>query len=207
MNPAMGEHAARMADRVLNLPWVFHSFRGVIDPGQVPRLRAILARVPHESLLDVGCGIGSHCGMTDAAYTGVDLAPSYVAYARRRYGGPRRRFETGDALALDPALGHHDVAALVNFIHHFDDDRVRRCLTALAAVTPRRLLVVDVALERTGALFRRVLGPLDRGAHFRTQPAQRALLEGAGWRVEREDGYVTGLRLYPHSVLVAAPPA
>src|SRR5262245_17086946 len=101
MIPAMGESAARAADRVLNVPWVFHAFRGLIDPGQVGHLRPLLARVPHGSLLDVGCGIGSLCGMTDAPYTGVDLTPEYVAYARRRYGAPGRRFEVGDALTLD----------------------------------------------------------------------------------------------------------
>lgn len=205
MIPAMGEHAAHAADRVLSAPWVFHAVRGLIDPGQVRHLRRLLARVPHASVLDVGCGIGSLCGMTDAPYTGVDLDAGYVAYARSTYGAPGRRFETGDALALDPALGHHDLVTLINFIHHLSDDEVRRCLTAVRAVSPARLLVVDVARERAGFLFHRIFGPHDRGAHFRTQPAQRALLEGAGWRVEWEDGYAAGIGIYPHSVLAAVP--
>jgi len=196
-----------IADRVLNTPWVFKSLRNVIDPGQVGCLRRMLARVPHRSLLDLGCGIGSLCGMTDADYTGLDNTPSYIAYAQRHYGGPTRRFVVGDAFRLDGGLGARDAVSLINVIHHFSDEEVRRLLAGLATVAPARVLLVDVALERAGWLFRRIFGPLDRGAHFRTTAAQRALLESAGYAVEWEDGYVTGARIYPHSVLCALRPA
>jgi SAM-dependent methyltransferase len=194
------------AGAILDIPWVFRSLRGLIDPGQAGHLKRLLARVPHASVLDLGCGIGSHCAMTEAAYTGVDASPAYVAYARRHFGGPSRRFEVGDAFALGGGLGHHDVVALINVVHHFSDDEVRGCLAGLKAVTPRRLFLVDVALEEAGILFRRVFGPLDRGGHFRTRAAQRALVESCGWRVEWEDGYATPTGIYPHSVLVAASP-
>ena len=202
MIPGMG--AAHFADGILNTPWFFHSFRGLIDPGQVRHLKAVLARIPHASLLDLGCGIGSHCGMTDGAYTGVDHTASYIAYAGRHYAAPNRRFAVGDAFALDPALGHHDVVALINVVHHFSDGEVLRCLGSLRVVTPYRVLLVDVAREKAGFLFTRIFGPADRGGHFRTQAAQRALLETAGFRLEWEDGYRTATGIYPHSVLVAA---
>jgi len=196
-----------ITDQVLNTPWVFKSLLQVIDPGQVGCLRRVLARVPHRSLLDIGCGIGSLCGMTDADYTGLDNTESYITYARTHYGAPTRRFVVGDAFALDPGLGARDVVSLINVIHHFSDGEVRRLLAGLAVVAPSRVVLVDVALERTGWLFRRVFGPLDRGAHFRSTAAQRALVESAGYTVEWDDGYVTGAGIYPHSVVCALRPA
>lgn len=202
----------QIAERVLNTPWVFNSLRSVIDPGQVACLRRMLARVPHVSLLDLGCGIGSLCDMTDEDYTGVDNTASYIDYASRHYATANRRFLVDDAFALDQAfaddakLGAYDLVSLINVIHHFSDDEVRRVLAGLSAIAPARVIIVDVALERAGWLFHRLFGPLDRGAHFRTTDAQRILLESAGFRVEWVDGYVTGPRIYPHSVLCAKSP-
>jgi SAM-dependent methyltransferase len=204
----MRRASARLPERVLNTPWVFRLLRSVIDPGQPRHLRRLLARVPHASVLEVGCGVGSNCEMTDAAYTGLDLVPSYITYARAKYGGPNRRFEVGDAFSLDPALGHHDVVSFINVIHHLSDAEVRRCLAAARTVTPRFVLSVDIAAERAGYIFHRVFAPLDRGSHFRTTAAQRTLLEEDGLRIEWEARYVTATGIYPRSALLGtfAPP-
>lgn len=193
-------------ERWLDSPRVYGWSQTLSDPGRLAPLRRAIARIPHGSLLDLGCGIGDLCGMTGAPYTGVDRSAAYIAYARRRFGGPGRRFVVGDALALDPALGHHDLVVAMSVLHHFDDGEVRRCLASLAAVTPRRLAVVDVAAERAGAVFRRVFVPLDRGHHYRTTPVWLALLASCGWTVEREDGFSAPLGVFPNAVLVAAPP-
>ena len=52
-------------------------------------------------VLDVGCGVGDLYGFMlrsgiQAQYTGVDILPEMVAYARERY--PDARFEVGDAV-------------------------------------------------------------------------------------------------------------
>lgn len=193
-------------DRILNVPWVFRVVRGILDPGQTKPLRRFLAQVSHASLLDIGCGLGTLSRMTDKRYAGLDAVPDYIDYAQRHFGAPSKKFVVGDAFNLDPGLGSFDVVALVNFIHHFSDEEVRRILAGLRAVSPRTVMVADVALDRAGPLFRRVVGPLDRGAHFRSRSDQRALLEKGGCRIEREDGYRSRNRLYPHSILLAAYP-
>jgi SAM-dependent methyltransferase len=190
-------------DRILTVPWVFRAVRGILDPGQIDPLRRFLAQVPHDSLLDIGCGLGTLSRMTDQRYTGLDAVPDYIDYAESHFGAPTKRFVVGDAFNLDPGLGRFHVVALVNFIHHFSDDEVGRILTGLRGVSPAHVMVVDVALDRAGPLFHRVLAPLDRGAHFRSRSDQRALLEGAGCRIEREAGYRSRNRLYPHSILLA----
>jgi SAM-dependent methyltransferase len=194
-------------DNVLNRPWVFRALRGTIDPGQEKKLRKVLADVPHSSVLELGCGLGTLSGMTDRPYTGLDFVPAYIEYAQEKFGGPTKRFVVGDVFDLPEDLGSTDVVALVNFIHHFDDEQVGRILKSLRTASPRLVMIVDVALERARWRFKRVFGPLDRGDHFRTTDAQAALLEKAGCTVERRDGYDTAPRIYPHSVLIAGYPA
>jgi SAM-dependent methyltransferase len=194
-------------DRILNVPWLFRVVRQILDPGQQRPVRDFLAQVPHRSVLELGCGLGTMSGITDRPYMGLDLVPQYVDYAQRHFGSPTKRFAVGNALDLDPGLGDFDVVALLSFIHHFSDDEVDRILRGLRAVSPAYVLVLDLAPERAGWVFNRVLGPLDRGAHLRPQSAQRALLEAAGCRVELESGFRSTNRLNAHSLFLAAYPA
>lgn len=60
-----------------------------------------VAPLANARVLDVGCGVGDLYGYMlrkgiRAQYTGVDILPEMVAYARERY--PEARFEVGDAL-------------------------------------------------------------------------------------------------------------
>jgi cyclopropane fatty-acyl-phospholipid synthase-like methyltransferase len=197
----------RVLDRLLHTPWFFEGVRNVIDPGQVSHLRRLLARVPHDSLLDIGCGVGNLCGMTDVHYLGVDRSPEYVHRAQQRYGSRTKKFLAADALRLDGSLGSFDVVSVINMIHHLSDEQVRELFRRLSAMKPGYLFVVDVALERAGWAFRHVFRRLDRGHFFRTTAAQRRLLEEGGVRVEWEDAYVEWPRIYPHSVILASFPA
>ncbi len=188
---------------ILDAPWVYRLSQSLTDPFRVVPLRRILARVPHASLLDLGCGTGELCAMTPAYYTGVDRSVSYITHARRHHGSPTRRFVTGDIMAPDPGLGHHDIAVLASVLHHLSDEEARRCLAGLGAVSPARILVVDVALEDAGAVFRRLVVPLDRGSHFRDTAALRGLLAESGWLVETEERYASLGGLFPYVALVA----
>jgi SAM-dependent methyltransferase len=196
-----------VVDGLLHAPWFFEGVRNVIDPGQVSHLRRLLVRVPHDSLLDIGCGVGNLCGMTDACYLGVELSPEYVRRAQQRYGSPTKNFLVADALRLDGSLGSFDVVSVVNMIHHLSDEQVRDLLRRACRVTTRYLFVVDVALERAGWAFRHVFQRLDRGHFFRTTAAQRCLLDESGLRIEWEDAYGEWPYIYPHSVILASVPA
>lgn len=189
---------ARIIAAAARSPALFHALRAALDPGQAGKLRAFLRDVPHQSLLELGCGIGANRAITDRPYAGLDLDPAYVAYAARRFGSTTARFRVGDLLVpLDPALGPFDLIALLNVVHHLSDDEVRRALGHARAAGAARALVVDVAAERTGFLFRRVFGPLDRGASFRTTDQLRALLASAGLVIERDAGWSTGPGIWP----------
>jgi len=191
---------------IVDSPSMYRLSQVLSDPWRLGPMRAALARVPHSSLLDLGCGVGDLAGVTDARYTGVDISPAYVAYAQRHFGGPNRRFVVGDALVPDPGLGQHDVVALISFLHHLADDEARRCLKGLEMVSPSRLFIIESALERAGAVFRRVFAPLDRGKHYRTTAGIAELLKGAGWEIEREHPFGTPLGFFPYVAIVAGRP-
>lgn len=191
---------SRIAAAAARSPAVFHALRAALDPGQPARVRAFLAGDPHARLLELGCGIGANRPVTDRPYAGLDLDPGYVAYATRRFGAADARFAAGDLLRpVDPGLGPFDLVALLNVIHHLEDDEVRTALRHARAAGAARALVVDVALERTGFLFRHLFGPLDRGARFRTTDDIRTLLESAGLRIDRADGWSTGPGIWPRA--------
>lgn len=193
----------RLSSTLARSPALFHVLRTALDPGQPGKLREFLAGIDHAALFEPGCGIGANRGITDRPYTGLDRDPVYVAYAMHRFGSPAARFVTGDLLRpLDPALGPFDLVALLNVVHHLSDDDVRLALGHIRAAEARRVLVVDVALERTGLLFRKIFGPLDRGAHFRTTDGLRILLTSAGLAVEREDSWSTGPGIWPRAAFL-----
>lgn len=191
---------------LLKVPWFFDLLRRMVDGGQVPNLRLFMARIAHDSVLDVGCGIGAFSRMTDRRYLGVDIVPGYIEYARRKFGSPKRQFVAGDAFGMDAVeLGQFDVVSFINIFHHYPDDEVRGLLGRMKAVRPSRFLVVDVALERAN-LATRIFRRLDRGTHYRTIGEQKALLAGAGCRVLWNDMYWSTSRIYPHSVILAEVP-
>ncbi len=73
----------------------------------LPATLRLLATVPDEEILDVGCGQGvlaSHVTAEGARYTGVDASSRLIAMARRRHGG-HGRFFVGDARSLRSVKG------------------------------------------------------------------------------------------------------
>jgi SAM-dependent methyltransferase len=191
-----------MSASILNVPGFFDVFRRVIDGGQIANLRRILSGVPHRSVLDVGCGIGSFAPMTNQRYVGIDIEPQYVNYARRHYSKGGKDFMVADALNLDSQLGQFDIVAFVNMIHHLSDQEVQHLFTALKSVKPQRYMIVDVAREK-GHPVTEFFRWIDRGRYFRTRAQQRKLLESAGCTVELESMYWSISHIYPHSVLIA----
>ncbi len=66
------------------------------------------------NVLDVGCGLGDLVAFLDSPtggdydYTGIDLSERLVRQAGKDYGGARRKFISGDILAMD-GLGVYDL--------------------------------------------------------------------------------------------------
>jgi SAM-dependent methyltransferase len=192
-----------LRQRLMEQTWMFKGLQYLAEPGHVARLRKAAATIPHASWLDVGCGFGRTCLITDAPYLGLDVEPRYIAYAQRHYGSPGRRFLALDATRLEgQTLGSFEVVSFINVIHHFADEEMRVLLSSLASVKPRYYFVADVALENAHPLFW-LFRLADRGNYFRSLAAQRAIFERAGYRVVWSTSYLSLPSLYPKSIFLA----
>ena len=53
------------------------------------------------SVIDLGCGTGQYCRVTNGAYVGVDMNARYIAHARRTNRRPDVSFRCVDVRAID----------------------------------------------------------------------------------------------------------
>src|SRR5262249_13376759 len=97
---------------------VFHYIRLLVNgPGMATPVREALAATPTESVLDLGCGCGGFAQAVPGDYVGIDLNPRYIAFARRRFGTPRRRFLCMNLADLDGKQSF-DKAIMASILHH-----------------------------------------------------------------------------------------
>lgn len=74
-------------------------------------IAAYLHRLDVHSVLDIGCGTAELLAHLDPeiAYLGVDIAPSAIAHAERRFAGrPRTQFHSGDFRDWEPPAEEFD---------------------------------------------------------------------------------------------------
>ena len=127
-------------------------------------------------VLDVGCGPGTNARhFTGCDYLGVDVNPSYVADATRRFGP---RFRAVDVTTLDPAtLGSgYDCILMNSLLHHLDDESTARLLAHVETLlSPEgRVHILDLVLPDRPSIAR-ALARLDRGDYPRPLEAWRRL--------------------------------
>ena len=116
---------------------------------------------PDERVLDVGCGYGavanSIADRARAQVVGIDLNPSNIDHARKRFTNPGLRFAVGEA-PRDLPNEPFDVIVLSNVLEH-----VEHRVAFLAALTerarPQRILIrVPMADRHWHVPLRRELG-------------------------------------------------
>jgi ubiquinone/menaquinone biosynthesis C-methylase UbiE len=155
---------------------VFHYGRIVLNGNRALReMAAALAATPQERVLDFGCGCGGFSVTVPGEYLGIDLDPDYIAFARWRFGGPRRRFALV-RLEEMPEEERFDAAVMASALHHLSDRLADAVLARLARMVTGRLVVLDLDPEGANRIQRFLLDR-DRGAHIRPVAAQRRLLE------------------------------
>jgi SAM-dependent methyltransferase len=75
-------------------------------------------------VLDAGCGVGygtAYLGEVATSVLGVDVSADAVAYATRRYAGPRTSFRQMDVTALDLPDSSFDVVCSFETLEHVRD--------------------------------------------------------------------------------------
>jgi orsellinic acid C2-O-methyltransferase len=152
------------------------------------------------NVLDLGGGYGgvlavllaSHPSMTGAVCDLAYLALPATRYLERAGVADRARFVAGDFFQSVPR--GYDAYVMKFVIHDWDDESAARILThcrAVAAPSARVILVEQVVPDVLGtsvadqAVIRTDLTMMTVGGKERTVEEYRALLAGAGWRLEQ----------------------
>ena len=166
-------------------------------PRALYEIRRALAANPDERVLDLGCGAGGLCLAVPGEYVGIDLNPDYIAFARRRFGNRRRRFELRELAELD-GREQFDRAIMASVLHHLSDDAAASVLEQLARMVRKRLVVMDLDPESANR-FQAFLIDNDRGRFVRTPARQREILERS-FRVIADRRFAVTTRIAVHTL-------
>jgi SAM-dependent methyltransferase len=135
-----------------------------------------------DSVLDIGCGPADVLAMLpDVNYLGVDLSPTYIENAKRRFGA-RGKFQVGSVYDL-LALREQNFTAILaqGLLHHLSDNEAE-ALCAFAAKrlsTGGRLVTVDPARTEQQGFLARFLVDHDRGKDVRSPAGYETLARRA----------------------------
>ncbi len=149
-----GERAGLAAVCSYGMPLFYN---GYIHVTQWLALAPWLRVPPGTSVLDVGCGVGRwsrRLARAGARVTGVDLAPTMVAEARRRAAGDgvaaRCRFLVADLAKLDLGIRFDRIIGVTVLQHILDSERFERAIDRLEAhLAPGgRIVLLEAAPSR-----------------------------------------------------------
>lgn len=170
--------------RLWQAPFAERKLRPVLDA---------LAGTPTRRVLDVGCGPGTNARhFADTEYLGVDINPSYIEAATRRFG---KRFQVADASDLSGKLEHGvwDCILVNSLIHHLSDDQADALLSALPhfLAPGGQVHILDLVLP-PGPGVPRMLALADRGRYPRPAKAWQELFS-RHMQVDTFDAYPLGI--------------
>lgn len=115
-----------------------------------PILQAIDAEQADARVLDLGCGFGNLAPYFNRAdYTGVDLDPDRIQWAKSHRGeSSRRRFLCGDVTRLNLPDQSFDKAIAYGILHHLSDSEASGFFGELKRVVKGPVVFSDPVFSR-----------------------------------------------------------
>jgi SAM-dependent methyltransferase len=167
--------------RWLKVPFVYNLFQEAAGANAVRRslVRNHVRPKVGDKLIDIGCGTAQilQC-LPEVEYIGFDTNPTYIGFARRRYGR-NGTFVVGDTQYLrgDLRFRDADIVMAIGVLHHLDDQDAVHCIrfaNDALKMTGRFICLEPCSIPNQGALSRFVMAN-DRGRNIRTEEQYRQL--------------------------------
>lgn len=195
-----------LIEKLSNYPGFFLFCRGLLEANFTVIRKTIqdyLGSGENRRVLDVACGPGAFSDLFESeGYTGIDLNPKYIAYAKKHYRGA---FEQQDARALGFAEGSFDDVLVYGLLHHLEDSDVTSVAKGLKRVLRpggRALVIEDIPTESSLNLVGHLLHWAENGHYIRPAEEYRRLL-APHFRVQDEKLFRSGVCDYYMASLVA----
>lgn len=182
---------------LLTLPRVYDAFQSLVGSDGYRRwyVETLLKPTPGMRILDIGCGPGTMLRFLpeDVYYTGFDMNPKYIEYAKRKFAGRGTFVAQRVGEALVAAEGFDAVMANAIFHHINDEEAAHLVRVAWTQLKPGGfLLTYDNAWVKGQSPIARWLISKDRGRHVRTPDEYLALVRTHFHQIEttiRHDSY------------------
>jgi ubiquinone/menaquinone biosynthesis C-methylase UbiE len=169
-----------LVERLSNYPRFFLFCRGLFEANFTAirkTIREHLASDPNVRVLDVACGPGAFSNLfPEQSYTGVDINPKYIQYAKQNYRG---EFFAHDARDLPFPEDHFDEALVYGLLHHLNDADVTAVASGIRRVVRPGgtvLVIEDIPAESHLNLVGHLLHWVENGHHIRPSEEYRRLL-------------------------------
>jgi len=167
--------------RWLKVPFLYNLFQEAVGAKAVRR-RLIQNHVQPkvgDKLIDIGCGTAQILqGLPEVEYLGLDTNPTYIAFARRRYGS-NGTFVVGDTQSLrgDSRFKDADIVMAIAVLHHLDDQDAVHCIRFAydALKVSGRFICLDPCWIPNQGVFSKCIMSHDRGRNIRTEQQYRQL--------------------------------
>ena len=197
-----------LIEKLSNYPRFFLFCRGLLEANFTVIRKTIgehLASDPRVRVLDVACGPGAFSDLfSDQSYTGIDINPRYIDYARKHFRG---EFFVQDARKLAFDQGHFDEALVYGVLHQLDDSDVADVAESLSRVVrPGGAVpaIEDIPTESHLNLVGHVLHWIENGHFIRSAEEYRRLLSPR-FRIAEERLFRSGVCDYYMARLLAGP--
>lgn len=163
------------------MPSLYNAFQAAVGATALRR-RVIQKHVrtkAGDKVIDIGCGSAQVLRyLPDVDYTGIDINPDYIAFARRTYGS-KGTFLVGDTQSFrdDPRFKDADIVMAFGLLHHLDDEEAAHCLQFAcdALRTKGRFICHEACWIPNQGAFSKYIMSIDRGRSIRTEEQYRQL--------------------------------
>src|SRR5689334_16567236 len=119
-----------MLARLLSIPSVFQWHQKTFnDYNSVKMEFADFLQSSQLNILDIGCSTGV-CGqqvfdMDRNQYTGIDITPKYIEFARQTY--KKGKYLIMDGRKLEFRDNSFDIVSFIGVVHHMEDEIIEAC--------------------------------------------------------------------------------